>query len=307
MAENNILQTFGDASRKEDVVLNMVELLTAEENQLLNMLGKTTAIDDIHIYLTDTLETAASNAVAQSDDYTYKSRTTPSRVVNFVQEIAIPFKVSRKQQAVEHYHGQNELDRQLSKALKEWGNSAEFDILRSTLVSGSSGTATKMSGILEGISKSTNYSAQTSGTVFSATILDGIMAANWENSNGDVSTDLFVGGVLRRYIDGFVQKTNVVVGGPGISSIVRTVSTYETAFGTLSIRKHRYIQQSADTTARVLGINREKLKLAYLDKPFIQSDLAKDGPYDARAVYGSLTVEVKNKDSNWFQTGFLKS
>ena len=34
----NGLLTYGDVSRKEDVVLNAVELLTAEENTVLNKL-----------------------------------------------------------------------------------------------------------------------------------------------------------------------------------------------------------------------------------------------------------------------------
>lgn len=285
----------------------MVEILTAEENQLLSLLGKTRAIDEVHSFLTDTLATPASAAVDQNADFTYLARTTPSRLTNVVEEIAIPFKVSKKQQDVQHYHGENELQRQLSKALMEWGNSAEFDIVRSTLVSGASGTVVKMSGIIEAISKSTNTSVQTSGTVFSASILDAIMSDNWDNSNGDVATDLFVGGSLRRTIDGFVQKSNVVVNTPSnISTIVRTVSTYETAFGTLTIRKHRYVQQTGDATGRVLGVNKEKIKLAYLQKPMIMSDLAKAGPYDPRSVYGSLTVEVRNQDSNFFQSGFLK-
>lgn len=305
MADTNILQTYGDVSRKTDVVLNMVEILTAEENQLLSMLGKTTALDEVHSYLTDTLATPASAGVGQGEDYTYLTRTTPTRLTNIVEEIAVPFKVSRKQQSVQHYHGRNELERQLSKALMEWGNAAEFDIVRSTLVSGVSGTVAKMSGIIEAISKSTNTTVHTSGTVFSATILDGLMQLNWSNCNGDVATDLFVGGIMRRAIDGFTNKTNVVVNGPGISTIVRTVSTYETAFGLVTVRKHRYVQQSTDATGRLLAINKEKIKLAYLDKPYVQTDLQKNGPYDPRAVYGSLTVEVSNQDSNWFTSGFL--
>jgi len=307
MATDNILRTYGDVSRKEDVVLNMVEILTAEENQLLSSLGKTKAIDEVHSFLVDTLQTAGSSAVAQGADYTNLARTTPTRLTNVVEEIAIPFRVSQKQQSVEHYHGRNELERQLSKALMEWGNSAEFDIVRSTLVSGASGTVAKMNGIIVAISKSTNTTAHTSGTVFSATILDGLMEGNWDNSNGDVAQDLFVGGTVRKTIDGFVQKSNVVVNAPGISQIVRTVSTYETAFGTLTVHKHRYVQQSGDATGRVLAVRKEKLKLAYLAKPTIDTDLARSGPYDPRAVYGSLTVEVKNQDSNWFTDGFLKA
>lgn len=307
MAATNVLNTYGDLSRKEDVVLNMVEILTAEENQLLSTLGKSKAIDEVHMFLTDTLATPASAAVAQGTDYTNLARSTPSRLTNIVEEIAIPFRVSRKQVASEHYHGRNELERQLSKALMEWGNAAEFDIVRSTLVSGVSGTVAKMNGVKAAISKSTNYTLQTSGTVFSATILDSLMSGNWTNSNGDVAQDLFVGGHLRAVIDGFTQKTNVVVNSPGISSIVRTVSTYETAFGTLTVHKHRYVTQSADANADALAIRKDKLKLAYLDKPTIQSDLAKSGPYEPRAVYGSLTLEVRNQDSNWLAGGYAKA
>jgi hypothetical protein len=144
MSVNNVLQTYGDVSRKESVVLNMIEILTAEENQLLSGLGKSKAIDTVHSFLTDTLRTAASAAVQQGADYTYNALTTPTRLTNIVEEIAIPIRVTRLQQVVEHYHGKNELERQVSKALSDWGNAAEFDILRSSLVSGASGTVAKM-------------------------------------------------------------------------------------------------------------------------------------------------------------------
>lgn len=305
MSVTSAMQTYGDTSRKEDVVLNAIEILTAKENQIFNMLGKTKAIDEVHNFLTDTLAAAGTQAVAQSADYTYLGRTAPTRLTNIVEEIAIPLRVSRKQQAVEHYHGQNELERQVSKGLIEWANAAEFDLVRSTLVSGVSGTIAKMAGIIAAISKASNTTAHTSGTVFSATILDGLMQDNWNNSNGDVATDLFVGGILRRVVDNFVQKSNVVVNAPGISAIVRTVTSYETSFGTLQVRKHRYVQQSSDATGRVLGIRPEKLKVAFLDKPMIDRELQRGGPYTPVAVYGSITLETNNQDSNFFASGFL--
>lgn len=309
MSVTNSVITPGDVSRRDDVVLNMVEILTAEENQLLSTLGKSTALDTVHIYLTDTLATPASAAVQESEDYTALARTTPARISNIIEEIAIPFKVSTLQNAVQKYTGQNELERQLSKAMMEWGNAAEFDIIRSTLVSGASGTVAKMSGILQAISKSTNYTLQVSGTAFSATVLDALMENNWTNSNGDVADTVLVGSTLRRVVDGFTQKTNVVVNAPGIVNIVKTVQTYETSMGTVTVKKHRYIMQSGDTTnrARVLGINKNKIKLAYLQKPLVQTDLAKSGNYEVRAVYGSLTLEISNKDSNFFAEGYTNA
>lgn len=299
------LLTYGDVSRREDVVLNAVEILTAQENQAMMLLGKTKAIDTVHSFLVDTLRTAASQAVEMGTDFTLLSNSTPTRLTNLVEEVAVPIQVSRPQEVVQHYHGQNETERQTTKALKDWGNAVEFDLIRSTLASGVSGTVAKMAGIIAAISKSTNYTSQTSGTAIAATIIDGLMQTNWTNSNGDVATDMFVGGILRRNLDNFVQKSNIVVNNPNnVSNIVKTVTTYETAFGTLTFRKHRYIQQAADATGRILAIRPEKLKVAYLDMPYIK-DLAEGGAYTKRAIYGSLTLETRNQDSNFYCDGFL--
>jgi len=307
MASDAILRTYGDVSAKEDVVLNAVEILTAKETQIFNMLGKTTAINTIHSYLVDTLATAASLAVEEAADYTATANTTPTRLTNLVEIVAKNFKVSRTQQDISHYHGEDELTRQTQKALMDWGNAAEFDLVRSTLASGVSGTAPKMMGIIAAISKSTNTTAHNSGTVWSASILDSLMKNCWDNSNGDVATDIFMGSFLRAATDNFTQKSNVVVNNPGgQTQIVRTVTTYETAFGTLRIHTHRYIQQSTDATGRILAIRPEKLKIAFLSKPTIDTGLARSGDYDNRAVVGKFTLETRNQDSNFFASGFDK-
>lgn len=306
MAEDFIKRSYGDVSRKEDVVLNAIEILTAKETRVFNMLEKTTAIDTIHSFLVDTLKAAASNAQEEAADYTYTARTTPTRLTNLVQNIAIPIKVSRTQQLIEHYHGQNELNRQVEKGLSEWANDAEFAIIRETLASGVSGTAPKMNGLIAAISKSTNTTVHNSGTAFAASILEGLMKLNWDNSNGDVATELLMGSFLRNVVDSFTQKSNVVVNAPAITQIIKTVSTYQTAFGTLSLHTHRYVQQSADATARLLAIRPEKLKVAFLERPNIQSDLARTGDFTPKAVVGKLTVEVRNQDSNFFASGFDK-
>lgn len=299
------MRSYGDVSRKEDVVLNAVEILTARETQIFNMLGKTEAIDTVHSYLTDTLAAAAANAQKEGDDYTYTARTAPSRQTNIIQHLQVPFAVSDTQRDISHYHGKDELSRQTEKALMEFANDAEFNLLRSTLTSGISGTAPAMSGILQGISTSLNYTAHNSGTAWSATILDGLIKNNYENSNGDMATDLFMNSTLRAATDAFTQKSNMVVNGPTSSTIVRTVSSYQTAFSTVMIHTHRYIYQ-ADTTTRlrVLGIRPEKLKVAFLRRPYIDTDIARTGPATRRSVNASMTLEVRNKNSNFYADGF---
>lgn len=308
MASDAILRTYGDTSAREDVVMNAIEILTARETYIYNMLGKSTAINTVHAYLTDTLLTAASLAVGEGDDFTASTLTTPSRLTNLVEIVAKDFKVTRTQQDISHYQGQNELQRQTEKALMDWANAAEFDLVRSTLTSGVSGTAPKLSGIIEATSKSTNHTSHTSGTVWAASILDGLVQGNWENSNGDMPTDIFMGSILRKNTDNFTQKTNVVVNNPGgFDQIVKTVSTYTTAFTTLRVHTHRYIQQSSDATGRILAILPEKLKIAVLRAPYIQTDLARSGDYDHRAVVGKFTLEVHNQDNQFYADGFLKA
>jgi len=287
-------------------VLNAVDILTAKEDYIQKMLGYTTATNTIHSYLVDTLATAGSLAVAEADDFTTAALTTPTRLTNIVQKIAKDIKVTGTQQRIEHYSG-NELARQRQKSMVEWANALEFDLVRSSMVSGASGTTPKMAGIIYATSKSTNHTTHTSGTVWSATILDGLMKDCYDNSNGDVATDLFMGSYLRSITDGFTQKSNVVVNNPGgQTTIVRTVTTYETAFGTVRLHTHRYVQQSTDATGRVLAINPDKLKIAWLQKPFIKK-LAENGDYTHEALIGECTLEVHNQDSCWFADGFLKS
>ncbi len=305
------LLTYGDTSKVDDVVLNAVELLTATESQIANMIGRTRARSTIHDYLQDTLATAATLSVEEGRDFSNATLSVPTRKTNIVEEIAKQFVVTRPQDAVEHYFGQDMTNYQLSKAMKEFGNALEVDLILSTLASGVSGTKAKMAGILQAISKANNTTVHTSGTVFSATILDGLMQDNWSNSNGDVATDLFVGGIMKRAIDNFVQKTNNLVNIGDVSRIVKVVTTYETSFGTLTVHKHRYVQttdgSSDNATGRVLGIRPEKLKLAWLDMPTVLNDLAVSGAYTKKAVYGSCTLEVSNQNSNFWATGFLKA
>ena len=283
----------------------LVEILTAEETMISSMLGKTRAIDAVHHTLVDTLESVQSNAVAEGADYTMKTRTTPTRLSNIVEQVAVPFSVTRTQQAIDHYHGTDELTRQETKALKEYGNSVEFDLLRSTLVSGASGTTPKMEGIIAHISKSTNTTAQTSGVAWSASILKGLMKANWENSNGEVATDIFMGSYLKDKTDDFTNKTNVTYTSGDQKSIVNVVDVFETGFGRVRVHKHRYINISGtDATGRVLGIRPEMHKVAYLELPYVDRDLARSGPYDKRAVTGSMTLETRNQDSNFFASGY---
>ena len=302
-AVSNALLSHGDTSAKEDVVLNALEIITAQETQISNMVGRSRAINVIHSYLTQALRTVQSRAVEEAANYTAIAVPTRARLTNIVESIAIPFTVSRIQQSIDHYNGGNELETQTMIALKDFANALEFDVVRSSLVTGADGTTAKMNGFINAISKSTNTTVHNSGTVWNSTILDGLMKNQFDNSSGEMATDLFMGSFLRNATDAFTAKTNVVVTGTS-TTLVKTVSVYENAFGTIALHTHRYVQQSSDATGRILGLRPEKLALAWLEMPYIDTNLARSGPHDTRAIAGSLTCEVSNQDSNLFASGF---
>lgn len=303
LATDEEVRTYGDVSRQEDVS-PLVEILTAKETYFLNNLGKTEAKDMVHITMTDTLRTAASAAIDEGGDYTMLARTTPSRMQNIIEVIAIPFAVTRSQQQIQKHTNENELGRQTTKALMDWGNAAEFDLVRSTITSGKSGTSPKMSGILEAISRAETYSAQSSGTAWSATILSAMMKDSWDDSAGDVATDLFLGSYLRDVMDTFTTKNQTTVWASEIDKIKNATSTYSTSFGDIVVHTHRYLQQGGDTTGRALLLRPDKLKIAYLQRPFIDNGIARSGDYDKKAVLGKCTIEVRNQLGHVFQDGY---
>lgn len=301
MAVDNIVRSYGDVSRK-DSVRGLVEILTATEAWFLNNLEKTKATDGIHVSFTDTLRTAAALSVEEAADYTYLARTTPSRITNVVEMIAAPVKVALFQTWIQKWT-EDELARQTAKALMDWGNAAEFDLVRATLVSGVSGTAASMDGIITAISRAANTTVHTSGTALSASILRGLLQTNWDNNNGNVATDIFMESFLKSVVDTFVGKNTSYVFA-NEARIVDAVNVYETGFGALRLHAHRYVRQSTDFTGRILAIRPEKLAIAYLKEPFIDRNLSITGPFVPFVVLGALTLEVRDRFANFFASGF---
>lgn len=305
MAADNILRSYGDSSRIVDVQ-PLVEILTAKENTFLGMLGKTAAKDTVHRTMVDTLATAGSLAVTEGGDYSAAALTTPTFLTNVVENIVRYIKVTRTQSLIQHYHNQDEKARQTMKALVDWANAAEFDLLRSTLVSGVSGTAPKMNGIVAAISKSTNTTAHNSGTVFSASILKGLLRNEYDNSNGEVVTDLFMGSSLKSVFDGFTAgATKFVMSKDAVVSDY--VDVYDGGgFGRLAVKMHRYVTISGtDATSAILGLRPEKLSIAYLEQAHMDQGLSRAGDYEPVAIVGKMTLEVRNQDTHFYASGFL--
>lgn len=308
MAADNIIRTYSDTSIAEDV-LDIVENLSPTEDSLFRLLGKSTAYDVVHQWLVDTLPTTAT-AGAQAVQFGALVATTPSRSVNLTEYIYVDQSVTDQQRAVDHYGFGDRLAYEQQKAMKAWRNKAEADILRSSLVSGASGYAPQMIGIINCIS--TNKTAQTSGTVWSQSILDGLLALAWDNGNGEPVTDLFMGSKLKTLTSAFSGRTGTQFVIPADAErLVTTTANYASDFGDLKVHLHRYIGKdyagSADATGRVLGIAANKFKIAYLNGMTPKTEVfgRRGASYDFR-VSGELTVESLNEKTSFYASGYKK-
>lgn len=309
MSTDNLLRTYGDQSIKEDV-LDLVELLSAQEDGLMNVYGRSTAHAMVHQWLVDTLSTTA-DVLEEGAQFSASALTTPTRSTNVVEYVGVDFGVTDAQRAVNHYGFEDEFSYQTEKALKTLLNKVEADLLRSSLVSGASGTPPRMIGTINCIS--TNKTSHTSGTVFNQSILDGLLAIGWDNGNGEPVTDVFVGQVLKRRISQFSGRsgTQFVIQADE-EQLVTTTSGYTSDFGDCKIHLHRYMQKdytgSSDATGRVLGVNRSKFKVTYLEGmgPTVEQFARRGATTDARAS-AMVTLESLNERNSFFADGFLLS
>lgn len=298
------LRTYGDPSIVTDVQKE-IELLTPQENLLLRSLQKTTALSEVHQWQDDTLASAGSSAVTQYKAFTPDTLSVPTLRTNLIEQVYRAGSVTEAQQKVAHFSGKDEYSRQVTKQMINWSNAAEFDLLRSSLVSGASGTTSRMNGVINTLT--TNTTAHTSGTVFSESVLIGLLKQTWDNSSGDTTTDLLVGSILKTKISGFTTGITKYIDRDA-KAAGQVVQMYESDFGTVNVHLHRYVQLSTDATARIVGMNMEKFYIAYLTGGDAKlTKYAKNATSDDFVINGYLTLENRQQVSSFFASGFLKA
>lgn len=297
------LRTYGDNSIVESVQ-EMIEILTPVENFLMRNLRKSTARAMVHQWQDDTLDSAGSKASNEYVAFAPDTSTTPTLRTNIVEHVLKQYSVTTAQTKVSHFSQEDEFSRQTTKAMKSWSNAAEFDLLRSSLVSGASGTAPRMNGVIKTIT--TNSTSHASGTVFSESILIGLLQLTWDNSSGDTATDLLVGAALKRRISAFTTGiTKNVEASDRMAGQV--VQLYESDFGTVKVHLHRYVQISGtDATSRIVGMNTDKYYVAQLagEGPELKEQAVRATSRDA-VIEGFLTLENRQEKSSFFSDGFL--
>lgn len=276
-----------DASVKESV-LDLISNIDPIENYVVSNFQRSTANDEFHFVNDDTLRTPALRAGVEGANPTYDGND-PVRRMNVLHIIETAFQVTDSEAATDRYGSpEDRVAYETEKALKDWGNFAEFALVRSTLITGNNSTARQMEGLKECLTIDTSQS----GVSLTETILNDYLQLVWDEG---ADVDLILAPMRhKRKISGF--------GGGGTKyynqedrRLVLPIEIYESDASGKPVKlvAHRYVQQSGDTNFDILGVEMDHFAIAYLREPKVRP-LAKTGDAENRQVVGELTLECRS-------------
>lgn len=277
-----------DSSVKESV-LDMITQVDPTENYLVSNLQRVSANDEFHLVPRDTLRTPTLKAGVEGADPTYDGND-PTRALNVMHIIDVAFDVTDSEAATDRYGSpEDRVAYETEKALKDWGNFAEFALLRSTLITGNNSTARQM----EGLKACLTIDTTQSGVSLDESILNSYLQNVWtEGANVDL---ILAPMTLKRRISGFNGNGGSKFYNQDDKRLVTPIEIYESDASSKPVKlvAHRYMQVSGDVNNDIVGIEMDHFATAYLREPRVRP-LAKTGDSERRQVIGEFTLECRN-------------
>lgn len=294
------LQTYQDTGRREDL-LDVLGDVSPDETPLLTLFPTGTAQNTLHEWMKEQITRPTSvSAAVEGADATYGDLTQPTRQNNITQIITFPIRVSRTQRRMNVAAMGDPYAYQRAKALRELKLRMEYSLLNAVKASGASGVARQMDGIDTFIT--TNVTARNSGTSFSETELNDIVADVWAVVNPDKVFDMVLCTFkIKQAIAGFSGNSTRYIPA-GDRRLVNDIMIYDSAGGTHRIFAHKDVRDSAGSTT-VYGIREDMWRTAYLDTPMFE-ELAKTGDSDKAQWVTELTLESLEESASAKRTGY---
>lgn len=288
-----------DSSVKESV-LNMITQISPSENYFLSNLQRSTGNDEFHLVPRDTLRTPSLVAAIEGADPTYDGND-PTTLLNMMHIISVGFNVTDSESAIARYGSpEDRIAYETDKALKDWGDFAEYALVRSTIVTGNNSTARQMRGLKASLSLTTTLSAVS----LSETILGAYLQNVWtQGANVDL---IAVPMTLKRRISGFNANGATKFYNQDDKRLVTPIEIYESDASSKPIKliAHRYVSVSGDTNNDIIGIETSHFATAWLREPKIRP-LAKTGDAENRQVVGEFTLEARNQYAGFLAVNHL--
>lgn len=290
-------QTYQAIGNREDLI-DVVTNIAPVETFVTSSTGSTRAKARLHEWQTDTLAAAAANAVIEGDDATNTAVTPTTRLTNSTQILRKVFQVSDTQEAVDAAGRSSEIDYQTAKFSKELAKDIEYALLiNASEVTGASGTARQMKGILGFIATNVTTATATSETLTEARLNDNL-GLIW--AQGGTPTVTLVGSKNKRYISAFTSNTRDISADRRM--LVNAVDVYQSDFGTVQVRLHHQLNTTAPGTVVNLG-SMDLWWKAWL-RPIMREPLARTGSSKKYMMEAELTLESREEKGSGKMTGF---
>lgn len=273
------------------------------ETPFLNMVPRVQVSQTNHEWQTDSLASAATNAVIEGDDATTDASTATTRLGNRTQISDKVARVTGTARSVNTAGRADELDYQMLKRGRELRRDMEKALLANNAkVTGADTTAAELAGVPAWIATNTDFNtsdggdptgdgtdARTDGTqrAFTEAQVKTVMVSVFDQ--GGMPDVMMLGGFNRQIASTF---------GPGTkfqqvsdSTLHATFDVYESDFGNLKIVPNRF-QRSRDA----LILQTDMWAVGFLPgREFATYELAKTGDTDRRQILSEYTLEARQE------------
>jgi hypothetical protein len=247
------------------------------------------------------------NAALEGADKPGVRFTNRIRCGNYTQIFTAAIEVSGTDISASQLGLADEMDYQKQERLRELLRDLENTVINggqpAANPQGSAGVRRSMKGIVQHFSSNvfhTGDSGFPTGTDLDETMINYVLRAIWENSNGNADM-IVVGGFQKRRINSFCADSRSYAAND--TTFTNMVSIYESDFGVCRIITTRWMPKDA-----VLLLDSSRVNVLPLaGRSFHFKPLASGGDYECGELIGEYTLELKNEAAHGLIRGLSTS
>ncbi len=269
----------------QDAIYNV----TPQETPILARLSQVPITNFFVEWLIDSYRDAADNAWLEDIAYTSQTLTPPTRAWNVSQHFYDGASVTDRNREVTHAGG-DPFVYQESKRIVEMKRDMELAIVKGSIATGTTGTATRLGGIMNVASTCKTAS---SGTTLTEKVFNDLLELVWTNS-AVVPYEIYCGPKLKRTVSLYNTKTATNENADAKTKTL-TVDVYRSDFGNVRTFLHRNMQSHGTTSVNEFCcIDPNWLATGWL-KPLKREVLSRDGTRDRFQLSADFTVLYRNE------------
>lgn len=275
-------QTYQSVGNREDLT-DVITNITPMDTWFTSNTGSVNVMGTYHEWQTDALAAAAANAAVEGAAASAGTITPTVRAGNYTQIIKKEFQIAGTEEEVNKAGRKSEIAYQTEKASKELARDLEYAMLiNASAVSGASGTARQLKGVLGWIATNVTTGTATADEALTEDMLNDNLQSVW--AQGGKPATILCGAFQKRKISAFTTNTRYMVADE--KKIASAVDVYQSDFGTVTVRLHHILNTTAPEQLIVLG------DMDLWKKGFLRGIKRKQQPFAGDAELFTLLGEV---------------